>query len=57
MTADRADRLLTDLLCIVNNRFTPALRRRLLARIRDELAETKLEGFNEAMEMRHAENE
>ena len=57
MTADRANRLLTDLLCIVSNRFTHALRQQMLARLRDELAETKQEGFGEALEMRHGQDD
>jgi hypothetical protein len=57
MTADRADRLLSDVLCLVSNKLTHTLRQRLLARLRDELDEAKQEGFREAIEVRHAENE
>jgi len=58
MTAvrDRADLLLADLLQIIGNNFTNALRQWLLARLRDELDETKQEGFREAMEERHEKN-
>jgi hypothetical protein len=57
MIADRADRLLNDLLCIVSTKLTNALRQRLLARLRDELTEAKQEGFREAIEVHYAENE
>jgi hypothetical protein len=51
-TSDRASRLLADLVWIVSDNFTNTLRPLLLARLRDELHETKQEGFSEALEMR-----